>query len=270
MTDDELIDQIFEKEGVKYGDQTTKPPIDQPTGAGGIVLATLAEYYKAKGIARIASVADLKALTKETARPIVEWKLWDIAQRFGLAHVAFAPLRNQLIDFHYNSGVYAVKWLQRVLRVKVTGKMDADTIYEVNRLDGFLVNQALVAARLQMIDMWTDSEQRRKAWEEGLENRTLKFSLLQIGLVLLLAAAAGCASHGPPVVIWSRNSPENWTPPKKFAHCAINGEVVFENGKRNGREVVRLDCVKDEETIYVDKRTKRVAWRVRWWGSQYE
>jgi hypothetical protein len=82
-------------------------------------------------------------------------------------------------------------------------------------------------------------------------------------LILLLS---GCAMQRP-VAIWFRNSPENWTPPKKFAHCSVNGEVVIENGKPNGRDTVRLDCVTEEETVYVDKYSKRVVWRERWWGS---
>jgi len=85
-------------------------------------------------------------------------------------------------------------------------------------------------------------------------------------LLCLLAAAGACSLHERPVAIWFRNSPENWTPPKKFAHCDVNGEVVFEDGTPNGREVVRLDCVQDEETVYVDKKSKHVAWREHWWG----
>lgn len=82
-------------------------------------------------------------------------------------------------------------------------------------------------------------------------------------LILLLS---GCAMSVRPVDVWYRDSPKDWTPPKKFAHCEVNGEVIIENGKPHGRDVVRLDCLRDEETVYVDKRTGRVAWRQHWWG----
>ena len=176
MTEEQLIDDVFDKEGRTYGDQTTRPPIDQPTSPGGIILSTLSEY-----LTRPATLAELKALTVETARPIVRWKLRQLAAAQKFDQIAFEPLRLQLIDFSYNSGPsLAIRWLQRVLRVPRTGRMDPSTFTALAHADNWLVHQALVGARLQMIDLWTDAEAKRKAWEEGLENRVLSFSLLEI------------------------------------------------------------------------------------------
>lgn len=176
MTEDELIDSVFEKEGVTYGDPTTHPPIDQPTGAGGITLPTMTDFLGHK-----VTVEDLKALTKETARPVVKWKLRTLAVESGISKIDFEPLRLQMMDFAYNSGApLAIRWLQRVVRVAVDGKMGHGTLFALSKQDGFLVNQALIAARLQMIDMWTDAEAKRKVWEEGLESRALSFSLLEV------------------------------------------------------------------------------------------
>jgi lysozyme family protein len=176
MTEDELIDDVFTKEGRTYGDQHTRPPIDQPTAPGGIILATLSEY-----LGRPATLAELRALTPDTARPIVQWKLRTLAAVQGFDRITFEPLQLQMIDFGYNSPpALAIRWLQRVLRVPRTGRMDETTIAALAISDGFLVNQALIAARLQMIDLWTDAAAQRKAWEEGLESRGLSFSLLVI------------------------------------------------------------------------------------------
>jgi lysozyme family protein len=176
MTEDQLIDDVFVKEGLTYGDQTTSPPIDQPTAPGGIVLGTLSAY-----LGRTATLAELQALTVETARPIVRWKLRSLAVGQGFDRIAFEPLRLQVIDFSYNSGPgLAIRWLQRVLRVPRTSRMDSATFFALAHYDEFLVNQAYVAARLQMIDLWTDAEAQRKAWEEGLESRGLKYSQLEI------------------------------------------------------------------------------------------
>jgi len=176
MTEDQLIDDIFVKEGLTYGDLQTTPPIDQPTAPGGIILATLSAY-----LGRTASLAELRALTVTSARPIVRWKLRALAVETGLAAIAFEPLRLQMIDFAYNSGpALAIRWLQRVLRVPRTGRIDAVTRTALEHFDPWLVNQALVGARLQMIDMWTDAAAQRKAWEEGLESRGLRYSLLEV------------------------------------------------------------------------------------------
>ncbi len=176
MTEEDLIDLVFDKEGVIYGDEHTVPPIDQPTGAGGITLPVMSAY-----LGRTATVGDLKALTKTTARPVVRWKLRDIADKVGLAAISYEPLRIFAIDYYYNSGTYAIKWLQRVVRVKPDGVFGPETLEAVEDADPWLVLHAYIAARLQMVDMWTDSEKRRKAWEEGLENRVLSFSMLLEG-----------------------------------------------------------------------------------------
>lgn len=181
MTDHDLVEAIFAREGVVYGDQSTHPPIDQPTGAGGIILATLADYVAATGAPIAPTVETLRTLTQATAAPIVAWRLRQIAAANRFDHIAFDPLRLQMIDFAYNSGpALAIRWLQRCLRVARTGTMDGVTFTALGRDDPWLVNQALVGARLQMIDLWTDAHAQAKAWEEGLESRGLLFSLLQV------------------------------------------------------------------------------------------
>lgn len=177
MTEDTLIDSVFDKEGKKYGDQTTIPPIDQPTAAGGIIQATLSDY-----LGRPATVQELKDLSLGAAREVIRWKLRKLAKASRLELVHFEPLRLQLIDFAYNSGEgLAIRWLQRVLRVPRSSKIDQATLGALEALDPWLVNQALVGARLQMIDLATDAGGSvDKKFEEGLENRAHSFSLLEI------------------------------------------------------------------------------------------
>ena|SRR3990167_4345552 len=186
MTEDQLIADVFVKEGDVYGDTTTHPPIDQPTARGGIVLATLRAYIAATHSPLAGTVTTLKALTREQAEAIVRWKLREDEKANKFDRIAFEPLRLQMRDFAYNSGPpLAIRWLQRVLRVPRTGVMDAATFavlaeYGPNPFVVFLINQALIAARLQMVDMWTDSNKQAKAWEEGVESRGLTFSLLEV------------------------------------------------------------------------------------------
>lgn len=176
---EQLIDEVFRKEGDTYGDQHSSPPIDQPTGRGGIILPTLSTY-----LGRPATIAELKNLTHDQARTIVDWKLGQIERSMGLTFIPYEPLKLQLIDFGYNSGEgRALRWLQRVLQVPRTGHMDYATVHRLTELteDLFLVHQALIAARLQMIDLATDpGGSVDHTYEEGLENRALTFSRLEV------------------------------------------------------------------------------------------
>jgi lysozyme family protein len=181
MTLDDFIEGVFASEGVVYGDRHTVPAIDQPTGAGGVTLQTLRAYVAATGSPLPVNVDTLQHLTKVTAAPIVRWKIETDITQYQFDAITFDPLRYQMLDFAYNSGPgTAIRWLQRVLRVPRSSKMDAATLEALRHNDLWLVNLGLVAARLQMIDMWTDSDKQAKAWEEGVESRGLRFSLLEV------------------------------------------------------------------------------------------
>lgn len=173
MTEDDIIDDVFKKEGDRYAEP---PKIDQPSGRGGITLRTLREF-----MGPTATLDDLKTLTREKAREIVRWKLRYLARLTRLDEITFESLKLQMIDFAYNSGqALAIRWLQRVLRVDRTGRIDGPTLDALKRQDAWLVHHALIAARLQMIDMATDSGRVHKKLEEGLENRALSFSLPEV------------------------------------------------------------------------------------------
>lgn len=173
MTEEQLIDDVFVKEGDEYAEP---PRIDQPTGRGGITLQTLKACRMLP-----CTVEDLKTLTHQEAREVVRWVLRSLAARTGLSKIEYDPLRFQLLDFAYNSGEgLAIRWLQRVLRVPRTSKMDLLTVRRINEMDPFLVHQAVIAARLQMIDLSTDGTSIDKKYEEGLESRALTFSLLEV------------------------------------------------------------------------------------------
>lgn len=181
MTEDQLVDDVFVKEGDRYGDTTTHPPIDQPTARGGITLGVLRDYIVATHAPLAGTVTTLKALTRDAAEAIVLWNLRRIASDNRFDRIVFEPLRLQMIDFAYNSGApLAVRWLQRVLRVPRTGRMGDDELAAVEASDPWLLNQALIAARLEMVDRWTDGNAQAKAWEEGVESRGLSFSLLEV------------------------------------------------------------------------------------------
>lgn len=143
MTEEQFLDALGAREGLRYSEP---PENDQPTAAYGITLATLTLDR-----GRLCTVTDLKMLTADEARDVARRKLQRDMAGNGLALVAFEPLRMQLLDFGYESGMQrAIRWLQRTVGIPepfVTGSIDARTLTALNRLPPALVNNALAGER---------------------------------------------------------------------------------------------------------------------------
>lgn len=172
MTDTEIIAEVIAREG-GY--------VDHPNDNGhatkyGITAVTLGQWRK---LGRPATRAEVRALTSAEAADIYRVRY---VQNPGFDRIVFQPLRVQLIDFGVNSGPErAIRWLQRVCRVTpVDGVLGAKTADAVNALPGWLVNDALVGARLFMVDATSDAPDQ-KEFEEGWENRALLFFLSRPG-----------------------------------------------------------------------------------------
>ena len=173
MTEDQFLDRLGVEEGVVYAE---KPQTDQPTGPYGITLAALTEDR-----GRPCAVADLKALSAVDAREVARRKIRRDLVKYGFDRLAYEPLRMQMLDFSYNSGEErAIRWLQRATGIALRDTVDAIDDLLVARLTAIpsvVINNALVAARLRMIDDATDTGTVAKKFEEGLENRALSFGI---------------------------------------------------------------------------------------------
>ena len=170
MTTDDLIAGILDREG-GYQERASDPG-NANSGATkfGITSKTWGIY---RGFGRQATRAEVKAITRPQA---MEFYRRQHIEMSPFKVVAYDPLRAQLIDFGINSSQErATRWLQRVLQVPVTGRMDDCTTTALALYPGWLVNNALVAARAYMVDKWTDADQARKPEEEGVESRALSF-----------------------------------------------------------------------------------------------
>ena len=167
MTETDLIGGILEREG-GY--------VDDPADRGGATNwgITAKSWGLYKGFGRQATREEVKAITRAQA---AEFYWGQHVRPSPFRSVGYEPLRVQLIDFGVNSGPErAIRWLQRVLDVPVTGRMDDRTEKALQRDRGALVNRALVAARLYMIDRATDQGTIDRKFEEGLESRALSFA----------------------------------------------------------------------------------------------
>lgn len=170
MTEAEILDGVLQREGGYSDDPRDK---GGPTKFG-ITAAVLGEWRK---YGRQATREEVQALTEDEARRIY-MRRYIVAPGFTVANVPFEPLRVQLIDFGINSGpARAIRWLQRVVGVPETSLIDERTTTALRTYPGRLINDALVAARVYMLDRATDSGAVSKAFEEGLESRALGFFL---------------------------------------------------------------------------------------------
>lgn len=143
MTEDQFLDALAEREGTKFAEP---PAIDQPTGPYGIVLATLTLDR-----GHLCTVAELKNLPAGAAREVARRKIQRDVIAAGLNQIGYEPLRWQVLDFGYESGMArAIRWLQRTVGLSepfVTGSLDGRTLLALNRLPGPLVNNALAGER---------------------------------------------------------------------------------------------------------------------------
>jgi len=166
MTDADLISGILAREGGYVNNPSDK---GGPTKYG----ITASTWGLEQRYGRIATRAEVKAITEDQARDFYKRKYID---QSPFRVVGYEPLRAQLIDFGINSGnARATRWLQRACGLPVTGLMDERTMLLLNAYPGHILNNALVAARLKMVDDWTDGDPTQKQFEEGVESRALSF-----------------------------------------------------------------------------------------------
>lgn len=167
MTTEQVIDGILAREG---GFVNKKADHGGATKYG-ITARTLGLW---RGYGRAATVSEVQALTEDEARRYYRERVIGTSP---FTAVTYEPLRVQLIDFGINSGNdRAVRWLQRAMGLPPASNVLTPALLgRVNALPGVLVNNALVAARLRMVDDWTDGAADQKQFEEGVESRALAF-----------------------------------------------------------------------------------------------
>lgn len=166
MTTDALIDGLLEREGA-YVDHVSDR--GGPTNYG-VTAAAWGEYRR---FGRPATRAEIQGITREQA---VEFYRLRYVTNSPFMAVAYEPLRCQLIDFAVLSGTErATRWLQRVLDVDPTGRMDDRTKLALNRDRGALVNRALVGARVQMFQAIVAADPSQQVFFRGWCARALSF-----------------------------------------------------------------------------------------------
>lgn len=178
MTEGEILSGIRAREGDGVKNDPNDPQDPSKFGIGAVTLGNW------RTLGRRATLEEMVALEWSEAEAIYA-TIYIADPGFTPEHVPFEPLRVQLIDFGVTSGPpRAIRWLQRVLQMPkhlYTGTLDERTLSVLREYADDvllpLVNDALVAARLYMLDTLTDSRPGYKKYEEGLESRALTFFL---------------------------------------------------------------------------------------------
>lgn len=174
MTDADIIDAVLEKEG------GLREAVQRPDGSWdpltfrGVTTVTLGAWRK---LGRPATRGELLAMTSAETHEILR-AVYMVGPGFTPDRIPYDRLRLNVADFAVNSGApRATRWLQRVCRVPVTGVLDAATSSWLHAHDGYLwlVNEALVAVRVRMLEAgvgegWLRAEDRR-----GVVRRALSF-----------------------------------------------------------------------------------------------
>ncbi len=166
MTEAELIDGILQREG-GY--------VDDPADKGGATQfgITAMAWGLYSGYGRQATRAEVQTITREQA---VEFYRRRYCVNSPFAVVPYEPLRVQCIDSSVLSGnARTIRWLQRVLDVEPTSVLDDRTKAALVRDRGPLVNRAMVAARVTMMERMVADDPSQAKFREGWIARAVSF-----------------------------------------------------------------------------------------------
>jgi lysozyme family protein len=171
MTEELILAGLHQREGNELKNDPNDPQDPSKFGIGAPALGSW------RRLGRRATLLEIEGLQWPEAEAIYRLR-YIIAPGFIPANIPFEPLRVQLIDFGVNSGPQtAIRHLQRQLGVDDDGFIGPVTREAMLQVPPRLLNNALVASRLMLIEELTDRRTGYKRYEEGLEQRALLFFL---------------------------------------------------------------------------------------------
>lgn len=108
--------------------------VDHPHDKGGatnkgITISTYERYCRSKGYAR-PKVERLKNITDNEVFVILKSMYWDVVKGDDITSQSIA---NLIVDWHWTSGTWAIKYVQQVLGVDADGVVGPKTITAINK-----------------------------------------------------------------------------------------------------------------------------------------
>lgn len=146
--------------------------VDDPDDAGGatnkgVTLATFRKFYGAE-----ATVQQLKRITDEQWLHIFKEGYWNI---FKADHIEDQSIANLCVDWLYNSGVAAIKRVQKIVGVVDDGIVGAKTIEAINDKASRALFYQIRSARIAFVETIARNKPSQRKFLQGWKNRILSF-----------------------------------------------------------------------------------------------
>lgn len=147
--------------------------VNDPNDAGGATMkgVTLATYRKFYGADK--TVDDLKRITDEEWYHIFRTGYWD---RFRGDDILDQAVANICVDWLYNSGIAAIKRVQKIVSVEDDGMVGDVTIAAINAREPRQLFEQIKAARTAFVETIARNNPSQRKFLQGWKNRINAFT----------------------------------------------------------------------------------------------
>lgn len=138
----------------------------------GVTLATYSEYCSLKGLP-VPTVNDLKSLDYPTWLDILKVFFWDKIQGDKINNQSIA---NFLCDFEYNSGIWGIKTVQKILGLTEDCIVGNKTLSAINNANQQQLHDQLRMQRTLFVNNIAVKNPLEEKFENGWHNRINSFT----------------------------------------------------------------------------------------------
>lgn len=146
--------------------------VNDPDDAGGatnkgVTIATFRKFYGAD-----ATVAQLQKITDQQWLHIFRVGYWE---KFRADEIEDQSIANICVDWLYNSGIVAIKRVQKIVGVEDDGIVGAKTIAAINKREADPLFYQIRAARIAFVETIARNKPSQRKFLQGWKNRILSF-----------------------------------------------------------------------------------------------
>lgn len=146
--------------------------VSDPDDAGGatnkgVTIATFRKFYGAD-----ATVQQLKNITDEQWLHIFKVGYWDI---FKADNIEDQSIANLCVDWLYNSGIVAIKRVQKIVGVKDDGMIGPVSLKAINTKSSRALFYHIRSARIAFVETIAKNKPSQRKFLQGWKNRILSF-----------------------------------------------------------------------------------------------
>lgn len=146
--------------------------VNDPDDAGGatnkgVTIATFRKFYGAD-----ATVAQLQKITDQQWLHIFRVGYWE---KFRADEIEDQSVANICVDWLYNSGIVAIKRVQKIVGVEDDGIVGTKTIAAINKREADPLFYQIRAARIAFVETIARNKPSQRKFLQGWKNRILSF-----------------------------------------------------------------------------------------------